>query len=160
MNRICTPSSSPSTSDLLKCLTQLSYAGSVDPLLEGGGSYSDDSGGTRRTGGAASGGHAMSARSSRQDLDAQSVARSYNETIIRPAQRPLHTPSGAASYRSSRSHAGTSDVSPSLHPIAAGITSTLFLLQDGRTMAERDGGSSFVLSPSSNQLYRIHVGDI
>ena len=29
--------------------------------------------------------------------------------------------------------------------------------QDGRTMAERDGGSSFVVSPREHQLYRLHV---
>ncbi len=105
----------------------------MDPLLEG--SYSDDSGGHRGVGGV--GGRSVG---SRQELDGatdtHSVARSYNETIVRPATRPLHTPTGA-SYRSSRSRA-TSD--------------------DGRTMAERDGGSSFVLNPASNQLYRIHVG--
>ena len=31
--------------------------------------------------------------------------------------------------------------------------------QDGRTMAERDGGSSFVVSPRANQLYRLHVSN-
>ena len=87
-------------------------AGSVDPLLAEA-SYSDDSG----PGGASASQAGRSAHSSqhlhrsvsRGDLDAQSVARSYNETIIRPVTRPLHTPAGT-SYRSNRSHA-TSEVS-------------------------------------------------
>ncbi|TRY69249.1 hypothetical protein TCAL_13171 [Tigriopus californicus] len=105
-------------------------AGSVDPLLAGDGSYSDDSHG---------GGRNIHRSVSRGDLDradAQSVARSYNETIIRPVTRPLHTPA-ATSYRSNRSHATS---------------------EDGRTMAERDGGSSFVVSPT-HQLYRLHDSD-
>ena len=40
----------------------------------------------------------------------RSEARSYNETIIRPVTRRLNTPAGT-SYRSSRSHATTSEVS-------------------------------------------------
>ena len=41
--------------------------------------------------------------------DTRSEARSYNETIIRPVTRRLNTPAGT-SYRSSRSHATTSEV--------------------------------------------------
>lgn len=115
-------------------------AGSVDPLLAEA-SYSDDSG----PGGASASNAGRSAHSSqhlhrsvsRGDLDAQSVARSYNETIIRPVTRPLHTPAGT-SYRSNRSHATS---------------------EDGRTMAERDGGSSFVVSPTHQTLYRLHDSD-
>jgi len=46
--------------------------------------------------------------------------------------------SAATSHRSNRSH----------------VTS-----EDGRTMAERDGGSSFVVSPRAHQLYRLHDSD-
>lgn len=83
--------------------------GSVDPLLEG--SYSDDSGDGRRKRGSSVGSAVMHRSVSRGELDrtdAQSVARSYNETIIRAVTRPLHTPTGT-SYRSSRSRA-TSEV--------------------------------------------------
>lgn len=39
------------------------------------------------------------------------AGRSYNETIIRPVTRRLHTPAGTSvRSRSSRSHAGTSEV--------------------------------------------------
>ena len=34
--------------------------------------------------------------------------------------------------------------------------SLFFFIQEGRTMADRDGGSSFVVSPNQ-QLYRLHV---
>lgn len=69
-------------------------AGSVDPLL---GAYSDDSGA----------GHHAASRAG----DTHSVARSYNETIIRPVTRPLHSSTGgASSFRGSRSHVGTSEV--------------------------------------------------
>ena len=79
-------------------------AGSVDPLIE----YSDgDSGGGNGVHRSSTG--TLHRSVSRGELDTQSVARSYNETIIRPVTRPLHTPTGA-SYRSSRSHA-TSEVS-------------------------------------------------
>lgn len=103
-------------------------AGSVDPLLDG--SLSD---------GAESGPlHLSVSRGDLDRADTRSEARSYNETIIRPVTRRLNTPAGT-SYRSSRSHATTSE--------------------DGRTMAEKDGGSSFVVSPRHNQLYRLHDSD-
>lgn len=103
-------------------------AGSIDPLLDG--SLSD---------GAESGTlHLSVSRGDLDRADTRSEARSYNETIIRPVTRRLNTPAGT-SYRSSRSHATTSE--------------------DGRTMAERDGGSSFVVSPRANQLYRLHDSD-
>ena len=44
----------------------------------------------------------------------RSEARSYNETIIRPVTRRLNTPAGT-SYRSSRSHATTSEVSKKIY---------------------------------------------
>merc|ERR1712223_2004570 len=103
-------------------------AGSIDPLLDG--SLSD---------GAESGTlHLSVSRGDLDRADTRSEARSYNETIIRPVTRRLNTPAGT-SYRSSRSHATTSE--------------------DGRTMAERDGRSSFVVSPRGNQLYRLHDSD-
>jgi len=102
-------------------------AGSVDPLLDG--SFSD--GGDDHL-------HISVSRGDLDRADTRSEARSYNETIIRPVTRRLNTPAGT-SYRSSRSHATTSE--------------------DGRTMAERDGGSSFVVSPRHNQLYRLHDSD-
>jgi len=102
-------------------------AGSVDPLLDG--SFSDENDGTL---------HLSVSRGDLDRADTRSEARSYNETIIRPVTRRLNTPAGT-SYRSSRSHATTSE--------------------DGRTMAERDGGSSFVVSPRHNQLYRLHDSD-
>ena len=46
----------------------------------------------------------------------RSEARSYNETIIRPVTRRLNTPAGT-SYRSSRSHATTSEVSKKEYPV-------------------------------------------
>jgi hypothetical protein len=107
-------------------------AGSVDPLLDGSLSDGGDSGTL----------HHLSV--SRGDLDradtrsvTRSEARSYNETIIRPVTRRLNTPAGT-SYRSSRSHATTSE---------------------DFGAAERDGGSSFVVSPRGNQLYRLHDSD-
>ena len=66
--------------------------------------------------------------------DTRSVARSFNETIIRPVTRRLQSAAGT-STRSNRS------------------TRTS---EDGRTMAEKDGGSSFVVSPRQ-QLYRLQV---
>ena len=65
------------------------------------------------------------------------MARSFNETIIRPVTRRLQSAAGT-STRSNRS------------------TRTS---EDGRTMAEKDGGSSFVVSPNQ-RLYRLHVRDI
>lgn len=103
-------------------------AGSVDPLLDGSLSDGGDSGTL----------HLSVSRGDLDRADTRSEARSYNETIIRPVTRRLNTPAGT-SYRSSRSHATTSE--------------------DGRTMAERDGGSSFVVSPRHNQLYRLHDSD-
>jgi len=80
--------------------------------------------------------------------DARSDVRSYNETIIRPVTRRLASSSAGGGgqsvsgtsvrSRTNRSYAGTSE--------------------DGRTMAERDGGSSFVVSPR-HQLYRLHDSD-
>jgi len=125
-------------------------AGSVDPLLEGfqsdgaesiatsfhrsvsrgdlsGGGGSGVGGGSGGSNGGGSGG---------DRADTQSVARSYNETIIRPVTRKLHTPAGT-SYRSNRSNRTS---------------------EEGRTMADRDGGSSFVVSPQQ-QLYRLHDSD-
>ena len=64
------------------------------------------------------------------------MARSFNETIIRPVTRRLQSAAGT-STRSNRS------------------TRTS---EDGRTMAEKDGGSSFVVSPNQ-RLYRLHVRD-
>jgi len=104
--------------------------GSVDPLLEG---FQSDGGESVAT---------YHRSVSRGDLDmveraeTQSVARSYNETIIRPVTRKLHTPAGT-SYRSNRSNRTS---------------------EEGRTMADRDGGSSFVVSPNQ-QLYRLHDSD-
>ena len=46
--------------------------------------------------------------------DTRSEARSYNETIIRPVTRRLNTPAGT-SYRSSRSHATTSEVNKTVN---------------------------------------------
>ena len=66
--------------------------------------------------------------------ETRSVARSFNETIIRPVTRRLQSAAGT-STRSNRS------------------TRTS---EDGRTMAEKDGGSSFVVSPNQ-RLYRLHV---
>ena len=66
--------------------------------------------------------------------ETRSVARSFNETIIRPVTRRLQSAAGT-STRSNRS------------------TRTS---EDGRTMAEKDGGSSFVVSPN-RRLYRLHV---
>merc|ERR1712018_905052 len=111
--------------------------GSIDPLLDdaaaagfsdGGESHGKQSTGTL---------HLSVSRAELDRADTRSEARSYNETIIRPVTRRLNTPAGT-SYRSSRSHATTSE--------------------DGRTMAERDGGSSFVVSPR-HQLYRLHDSD-
>merc|ERR1719412_2694353 len=105
--------------------------GSVDPLLEGFQSDGGDSQGTRHS-------HSTFHRSvSRGDLDAmdraetRSVARSFNETIIRPVTRRLQSAAGSTT-RSNRS------------------TRTS---EDGR-MNEKDGGSSFVVSPRQ-QLYRL-----
>ena len=107
--------------------------GSVDPLLEGFQSDGGDSGGRHSN-------STFHRSVSRGDLDAmdraetRSVARSFNETIIRPVTRRLQSAAGT-STRSNRS------------------TRTS---EDGRTMAEKDGGSSFVVSPRQ-QLYRLHV---
>jgi len=101
-------------------------AGSVDPLLDG--SLSDEDTGTL---------HLSVSRGDLDRADTRSEARSYNETIIRPVTRRLNTPAGT-SYRSSRSHATTSE---------------------DFGAAERDGGSSFVVSPRGNQLYRLHDSD-
>ena len=73
-------------------------AGSVDPLLDG--SFSDENDGTL---------HLSVSRGDLDRADTRSEARSYNETIIRPVTRRLNTPAGT-SYRSSRSHATTSEV--------------------------------------------------
>ena len=123
--------------------------GSVDPLLEGFQSDGGDSGGRNSN-------STFHRSVSRGDLDAmdrfydcndskentnemsraetRSVARSFNETIIRPVTRRLQSAAGT-STRSNRS------------------TRTS---EDGRTMAEKDGGSSFVVSPNQ-RLYRLHV---
>ena len=125
--------------------------GSVDPLLEGFQSDGGDSGGRNSN-------STFHRSVSRGDLDVmdrfvvdndcdcidndndvsraetRSVARSFNETIIRPVTRRLQSAAGT-STRSNRS------------------TRTS---EDGRTMAEKDGGSSFVVSPRQ-QLYRLHV---
>jgi len=109
--------------------------GSVDPLLEGFQSDGGDSGGRQSN-------STFHRSVSRGDLDAmdraetRSVARSYNETIIRPVTRRLQSAAGT-SYRSNRS------------------TRTS---EDGRIMAEKDGGSSFVVSPRQ-QLYRLQDSD-
>ena len=126
--------------------------GSVDPLLEGFQSDGGDSAGRQS--------HSTFHRSvSRGDLDAmdrwdwlimkiilltlliraetRSVARSFNETIIRPVTRRLQSAAGT----SSRGSNGNRSTRTS---------------EDGRTMAEKDGGSSFVVSPRQ-QLYRLHV---
>jgi len=109
--------------------------GSVDPLLEGFQSDGGDSGGRQSN-------STFHRSVSRGDLDAmdraetRSVARSYNETIIRPVTRRLQSAAGT-SYRSNRS------------------TRTS---EDGRIMAEKDGGSSFVVSPQQ-QLYRLQDSD-
>ena len=68
--------------------------------------------------------------------ETRSVARSYNETIIRPVTRRLQSAAGSTT-RSNRS------------------TRTS---EDGR-MNEKDGGSSFVVSPRQ-QLYRLQVGQM
>lgn len=113
--------------------------GSIDPLLDG---FSDTDGAGSGPGNRQSNGtlHLSVSRAELDRADTRSEAgRSYNETIIRPVTRRLHTPAGTSvRSRSSRSHAGTSE--------------------DGRTMAERDGGSSFVVSPV-HQLYRLHDSD-
>ena len=127
--------------------------GSVDPLLEGFQSDGGDSGGRNSN-------STFHRSVSRGDIDVldryfklimpyplyyyslyfnsraetRSVARSFNETIIRPVTRRLQSAAGT-STRSNRS------------------TRTS---EDGRTMAEKDGGSSFVVSPRQ-QLYRLHV---
>ena len=107
--------------------------GSVDPLLEGFQSDGGDSGGRHSN-------STFHRSVSRGDFDAmdradtRSVARSFNETIIRPVTRRLQSAAGT-STRSNRS------------------TRTS---EDGRTMAEKDGGSSFVVSPRQ-QLYRLQV---
>lgn len=112
--------------------------GSVDPLLEGFQSDGGDSAGRQS--------HSTFHRSvSRGDLDAmdraetRSVARSFNETIIRPVTRRLQSAAGT----SSRGSNGNRSTRTS---------------EDGRTMAEKDGGSSFVVSPRQ-QLYRLHDSD-
>ena len=69
--------------------------------------------------------------------ETRSVARSFNETIIRPVTRRLQSAAGT----SSRGSNGNRSTRTS---------------EDGRTMAEKDGGSSFVVSPRQ-QLYRLHV---
>ena len=120
-------------------------AGSVDPLLDGSLSDGGDSGTL----------HLSVSRGDLDRADTRSEARSYNETIIRPVTRRLNTPAGT-SYRSSRSHATTSEVRNRSYHVAF-IIELSFFCQDGRTMAERDGGSSFVVSPRHNQLYRLHV---
>ena len=74
-------------------------AGSVDPLLDGSLSDGGDSGTL----------HLSVSRGDLDRADTRSEARSYNETIIRPVTRRLNTPAGT-SYRSSRSHATTSEV--------------------------------------------------
>jgi hypothetical protein len=105
--------------------------GSIDPLLEGFQSDGGDSGGRQ-----------SNSTFHRGDFDAldraetRSVARSYNETIIRPVTRRLQSAAGT-SYRSNGSTRTGS--------------------QDGRN-AEKDGGSSFVVSPQQ-QLYRLHDSD-
>ena len=124
--------------------------GSINPLLLGFQSHGGDSGGRNSN-------CNFHKSVSRRDLDAidrfvdnndlndditdaisraetRSVVRSFNETIIRPVSRRLQSAAGT-STRSNRS------------------TSTS---EDGRTMAEKDGGSSFVVSPRQ-QLYRLHV---
>jgi len=114
-------------------------------LLGDGGSYSDgeDSTGNRMSTGT------LPLSVSRTELDradARSDVRSYNETIIRPVTRRLASQGGGGASmsgtsvrsRTNRSYTGTSE--------------------DGRTMAERDGGSSFVVSPR-HQLYRLHDSD-
>jgi len=109
--------------------------GSVDPLLEGFQSDGGDSGGRNSN-------STFHRSVSRGDIDVldraetRSVARSFNETIIRPVTRRLQSAAGT-STRSNRS------------------TRTS---EDGRTMAEKDGGSSFVVSPRQ-QLYRLHDSD-
>jgi len=109
--------------------------GSVDPLLEGFQSDGGDSGGRNSN-------STFHRSVSRGDFDAmdraetRSVARSFNETIIRPVTRRLQSAAGT-STRSNRS------------------TRTS---EDGRTMAEKDGGSSFVVSPNQ-RLYRLHDSD-
>lgn len=83
-----------------------------------------------------SGGRNSSSTFHESRADTRSEARSYNETIIRPVTRRLQTPAGT-SYRSSRSNRTS---------------------EDGGTMAHRDTGSSFVVSPRQ-QLYRLHDSD-
>ena len=68
--------------------------------------------------------------------ETRSVARSFNETIIRPVTRRLQSAAGSSAGNRSNRSTRTSE--------------------DGRTMAEKDGGSSFVVSPRQ-QLYRLHV---
>ena len=70
--------------------------------------------------------------------ETRSVARSFNETIIRPVTRRLQSAAGSSAGNRSNRSTRTSE--------------------DGRTMAEKDGGSSFVVSPNQ-RLYRLHVSD-
>ena len=99
--------------------------------------------------------HLLLVRYFRADTRSE-AGRSYNETIIRPVTRRLHTPAGTSvRSRSSRSHV-TSEVRFCCVPKKGCRSDPLLFLQDGRTMAERDGGSSFVVSPV-HQLYRLHV---
>jgi len=83
-----------------------------------------------------SGGRNSSSTFHESRADTRSEARSYNETIIRPVTRRLQSAQGT-SYRSSRSNRTS---------------------EDGGTMAHRDTGSSFVVSPRQ-QLYRLHDSD-
>ena len=71
--------------------------------------------------------------------ETRSVARSFNETIIRPVTRRLQSAAGSSAGNRSNRSTRTSE--------------------DGRTMAEKDGGSSFVVSPRQ-QLYRLQVGQM
>ena len=101
-------------------------AGSVDPLLDGSLSDGGDSGTL----------HLSVSRGDLDRADTRSEARSYNETIIRPVTRRLNTPAGT-SYRSSRSHATTSEVRNRSYHVKVALFNWIGLFlgrsNDGRT---------------------------
>ena len=93
------------------------------------------------------------------------IFQSWHSLRSRALLQRDDNPSGDATVAHSRRHVGAKQKQSFARYLRGKIllwaqrgcrSDPLLFLQDGRTMAERDGGSSFVVSPV-HQLYRLHV---
>ena len=83
------------------------------------------------------------------------AGRSYNETIIRPVTRRLHTPAGTSvRSRSSRSHAGTSEVSSILSNLTLYNRGDLKILPS----LERASGDAETFHTNDYDIWLVRVG--